>query len=144
MSSWINVARIHLVDRTTFTVTPWGTLAFCFGVNLVLYAATSPGATGRSALSGFAFCFYGVFGSLGALTARSLPLGLALGVSRRSYYIGSTLLCLSLAAGYGLALALLQVIERATGGWGWTCTSSACATSLPGHGPSPGSPRPWA
>ena len=49
---------------------------------------------------------------------RSLPFALALGVSRRSYYIGTALLAVALAAVYGLALTVLQVIERATGGWG--------------------------
>jgi hypothetical protein len=49
---------------------------------------------------------------------RSLPFGLALGVSRRSYYTGTAAFAVSLAAVYGLALALLQSIERTTGGWG--------------------------
>jgi hypothetical protein len=41
---------------------------------------------------------------------RSLPFGLALGIGRRSYYAGTALL--AVAAVYGLALAVLQVIER--------------------------------
>jgi hypothetical protein len=51
---------------------------------------------------------------------RFLPFGLTLGVSRRSYFTGTMLLGVSLAATYGLALTLLQAIERATGGWGVT------------------------
>jgi hypothetical protein len=43
---------------------------------------------------------------------RSLPFGLALGIGRRSYYAGTALLAVALAAVYGLALAVLQVIER--------------------------------
>jgi hypothetical protein len=39
-------------------------------------------------------------------------------VSRRSFYAGTALLALALAAGYGLGLTVLQPIERATGGWG--------------------------
>jgi hypothetical protein len=49
---------------------------------------------------------------------RSLPFAFALGVGRRSYYAGTALLAVSLAAVYGLALTVLQVIEQATGGWG--------------------------
>ena len=49
---------------------------------------------------------------------RSLPFAFALGVGRRSYYAGTALLAVGLAAVYGLALAVLQVIERATNGWG--------------------------
>ena len=50
--------------------------------------------------------------------ARALPFGLALGVSRRTYFLGATSLAAALAAGYGLVLALGQAVERATGGWG--------------------------
>lgn len=49
---------------------------------------------------------------------RSLPFGMALSVSRRSYYAGTAALAVALAAVYGLGLAVLQAIERATGGWG--------------------------
>jgi hypothetical protein len=50
--------------------------------------------------------------------SQSLPFGLALGVSRRSYYLGAVLLAALLAAVDGLAITGLQAIERATGGWG--------------------------
>jgi len=74
---------------------------------------------------------------------RSLPFGLALGIGRRSYYPGTALLAVALAAVYGLALAVLQVIEQATGGWGMTlhffrarmitpAVASACAVHRPG------------
>ena len=55
----------------------------------------------------------------GALSmTRSLPFGLMLGVSRRSYYLGTALLIVLLGAVYGLALTVLQAVERATAGWG--------------------------
>jgi predicted lysophospholipase L1 biosynthesis ABC-type transport system permease subunit len=47
-----------------------------------------------------------------------LPFGLALGVSRRSYYIGTAVLAVATAVVYGLALTVLNVIEGSTGGWG--------------------------
>ena len=39
-------------------------------------------------------------------------------MSRRSFYAGTALVAVTLAAVYGLALTVLQLIERATGGWG--------------------------
>ena len=51
-------------------------------------------------------------------TTRSFPFGLSLGVSRRSYFFGTAGLAVAMAAVYGLSLTVLQVIERATGGWG--------------------------
>jgi hypothetical protein len=49
---------------------------------------------------------------------RSLPFGLALGASRRSFYTGTALYGVALALVDGLLLTALQGIERATGGWG--------------------------
>lgn len=49
---------------------------------------------------------------------RSLPFGLMLGVSRRTYYLGTALLVTALGVVYGLGLTVLQAVERATGGWG--------------------------
>lgn len=39
-------------------------------------------------------------------------------MSRRSFYLGAAPLSIVLAAVYGLALTVLQLIERGTGGWG--------------------------
>ncbi len=73
------------------------------------------------------FFIAGVF-SIG----RSLPFAFALGVGRRSYYAGTALLAVSLAAVYGLALAMLHVIEQATGGWGVGLHFFRVAHILPG------------
>jgi hypothetical protein len=119
-STWIKVARYHLVDRISLTIGPWGILVFDFVVFLAIVAMRGPARNPQSQ-SGALAAIYVAFLVLGVLTIfRSLPFGLALGVSRRSYYAGTTLLALVLAAVYGLALAVLQAIERATNGWGLT------------------------
>lgn len=60
-----------------------------------------------------------MFFIIGLVTiSRSLPFGLALGVSRRSYYAGTALLGAAFAAAGGLVLTVAQAIERATDGWG--------------------------
>jgi hypothetical protein len=51
-----------------------------------------------------------------------LPFGLALGVTRRSFYAGTALLGVSMSLVSGLVIAGLQAIERATGGWGVSTT----------------------
>jgi hypothetical protein len=119
-STWVKVARYHLVDRISFTIGPWAILVFDLGLFLTIVAMMGPGRNPQ-AQSGALAAIYVAFLVLGALaTFRSLPFGLTVGVSRRSYYAGTTLLALVLAAAYGLALAVLQVIERATNGWGLT------------------------
>jgi hypothetical protein len=135
MNTWINVARYHLVNRLNYLVLPWTWLAFAFAVDLVIFAlipishhpvSTAHGvvqvqdASGRDA--GGLGAIVAIFFAMGVQTvARSLPFALALGVSRRSYYTGTALLALALAAAYGLAITALQAIERATGGW-WLAT----------------------
>lgn len=115
MTIWIKVARYHLVQRVNYVTLPLAALAFAFAVNLAASAAQGSGPNPTKSLA----IIFGVFFFLGVLSiARSLPFGLALGISRRSYYLGTAGLAVILAAADGLAIAGLQAIERATGGWG--------------------------
>ena len=116
MSTLMNIARYHLVDRLTYLALPWGIMAFSFLVNLAI-AAVVPSPQGNYT-AGLVTIYVFLF-VCGALSmTRSLPFGLMLGVSRRSYYLGTALLIVVLGAVYGLGLTVLQAVERATGGWG--------------------------
>ena len=113
MNTWVKVARYNLVRPANYLVLPW-VLPFCFGVG----AATAGRGPNHDA-SGYLSSFFIYFGVLGMQTiGRSLPFGLTLGASRRSFYSGTALLGMALALTCGLVLAALQAIERATGGWG--------------------------
>jgi hypothetical protein len=125
MSTLVKVARYHLVQPFQYLALTWMVLAFSFAVNVIIFgiapvdhhAALTASTDGRS--SGALSSFFILFLVLGVQSiGRSLPFGLALGVSRRSYYMGTALLAVVLACADGLALAALQAIERATGGWG--------------------------
>ena len=127
----VKVARFHLVDRTSYTALPWGVLAFDFLVWLAIAAGAGRGSVQiPTAAVGVIFLFFAIAGVLSI--GRSLPFAFALGVSRRSYYAGTVLLAVGLAAVYGLALALLQVIEQATAGWGVGLHFFRVAYILPG------------
>ena len=117
MKTLVNVARYHLVDRMTYVTLPWAVLVFSFLVNLVIATlAAGPHAYYTGGLSSI----YVLMLVAGAVSmTRSLPFGLMLGVSRRSYYLGTALLVVALGLGYSLVLALLEVAERSTGGWGF-------------------------
>jgi hypothetical protein len=117
-STLVKVARFHLVDRLSYTLLPWAILAFDFLVWLIL-AHSAGGARPGQVTTGAVAAIYLFFACAGALCIiRSLPFAFALGVGRRSYYAGTALLAAGLAAVYGLVLAVLQVIEQASGGWG--------------------------
>jgi hypothetical protein len=114
--TWVKVARYHLVDRLTFVGLPWAVLGFAFLVDFVIFAIVhSPHHAYAGGLATI-FVFSLIYGHQSVV--KSLPFGLALGLSRRSYYLGTAFLALAISAAYSLALTVLQAIERATGGWG--------------------------
>jgi len=118
MNTWINVARYHLIDWANFAGACWGVLTLAFAVNVAIFAST-PGGHGQPHYAGALATIYLVIGVLGArIISRPLPFALALGLSRRSFYAGTAMLAVALAAVNGLVLTVLQLIERATGGWG--------------------------
>jgi hypothetical protein len=129
MSTLIRVGRLHLVQPYQYLMVPWLIAVFTFAVSIIgpaLSPSNHPAGIGIGLFSPVTVHYTGALGSffvfffvLGVQSiGRSLPFGLALGVSRRSYYTGTALLAAVLAATDGLALGGLQAIERATDGWG--------------------------
>jgi hypothetical protein len=117
VNTLVKVARYHLVNRVGFVILPLGVLTFVFLICETIFWAIAPPASG-SHVGALASIFV-IFFILGVQSvAQSLPFGLSLGISRRSYYLGTVLLVTGLAAVYGLLIAVLQEVERATGGWG--------------------------
>jgi hypothetical protein len=120
MITYLNVARYHLVQRFNYLILPWAILAFVFVVDVIILEMTPAGDDAHRYVGGLASIFVVAF-ILGVQSvARSLPFGLALGVSRRSYYLGTALLAVALAATVGVVVAVGQAVERSTGGWGIT------------------------
>jgi len=111
MNTWVKVARYHLVRPASYLTLPL-LLPFAFAVGAVTARHSHEAA-------GYLLSFFLYFAILGVQTiGRSLPFGLTLGASRRSFYFGTALLGMALALVSGLVLTALQAIERATGGWG--------------------------
>jgi hypothetical protein len=118
MTTYINVVRYHLVERFNYLILPWAILVFVFGVDLAILALTPAGHSAHRYVGGLASLFVLGF-ALGIISVtRSLPFGLALGLSRRTYYLGTALLAVVFAAVAGLVATTGQAIERASGGWG--------------------------
>jgi hypothetical protein len=118
MTTYLNVARYHLVQRFNYLVLPWAILVFVFGVDMAILALTPAGHSAQRDVGGLAAIF--VIGFVLGIqsVARSLPFGLTLGLSRRSYYLGTALLAIALAAVVGVVVTVGQAIERTSGGWG--------------------------
>jgi hypothetical protein len=117
VTTYINIARYRLAQRLVFLL-PWAILAFAFVVGVIILDSTPAGHSAHRYVGGLASIFVIVFVFGVQSVARSLPFGLALGLSRRSYYFGSALLAAAFAAVAGVVISVGQAIERATGGWG--------------------------
>lgn len=114
MTNWIRIARLHLEGGMNYLAYPW----LILGLNFLIANAVSA-ATGGPLYSGEVFAMYAAFLAMGVVSVvRWLPFALALGVSRRTYFMGTTLLALALSAADGLLLTLFQGLESATNGWG--------------------------
>ncbi|HXW80691.1 MAG TPA: hypothetical protein VEJ84_14405 [Acidimicrobiales bacterium] len=118
LRTWANVCRFHLLQRLNYYVLPLAVLAFGFVVDVVILELTPAGHTPDRAVGGLGSIYVLVFVLGVQSVARSLPFAMASGVSRRSYYLGTTLLAGAFATAYGLLIVAGQALERATGGWG--------------------------
>jgi len=120
MNTWTSIARYQVsTPRWGITLLPWLILTLNFLIALVILTETPAAGHGQPRYTGALASIYVVLIIVGALSiSQKLPLALALGLSRRAFYAGTALLCLAVAALYGLALTALQLIERASGGWG--------------------------
>jgi hypothetical protein len=116
VNTMIKVARYHLAQRPVlFVAAPLATLALAFAID----AARGGNYYKNDWLLAISIFF---FATGAQRIGRWLPFGLALGATRRSFYAGTALLGVSMSLVYGLVIAGLQAIERATGGWGLSIT----------------------
>jgi hypothetical protein len=116
MTTWIKIARMHMVGGMSFLPYPW----LILGLNFFVANAISEATGGQTNFySGEVFSMYAAFLAMGVVSViRWLPFALALGTSRRTYFIGITLSALVLSVVDGLVLTLFQLLEGATNGWG--------------------------
>jgi len=118
MNGIARVARLHLVDRFSYTWLVWGVLSFVFVINAAIFAViplTQPSGNYTGALVTI-YIFMGVIGVQAA--TKFLPFAFTLGVSRRTYYLGTVLLVLGLCLAYSVVLTALWWLEGQTNGWG--------------------------
>jgi len=122
-----NVVRLHLANPWTTLFMPWIIFAMIFVANWaiawILSRTLAPQAhadatDGMSWNGGSLFLF--VYMLVVAVQAISItfPFALGYGVTRRDFYLGSSLTFLMLSAGYSLVMGLFAVAENATSGWG--------------------------
>lgn len=123
----INVAKLHLVNRSTLLWIPWSIMTVIFLGNLLVWwmvtsivAQSGGGADGDPKFYGGASLYVVIYMLVVAVQAINLTFPFAQGysVTRRDFYLGSALVFVSLSVLYSLAITVLGEVERVTKGWG--------------------------
>lgn len=128
VSRIVNVVRLNLANPWTTVVLPWIILGIVFVLNLsiwwIIFTAAGPDnvenvSDGLQYSGATTWVF--VYMMVVAIQAVNLtfPFALGYGVTRRDFWLGSSLTFVLLAAMYATGLAILSIIEEATGGWGF-------------------------
>jgi hypothetical protein len=123
----LNVTRLHLTNRFPMMVLPLMILGFIFLVNYLIWllirsVAGPEGAA--SATEGMQFSgassFIFVYMMVVAVQAVNLTFPFALGysVTRRDFYLGTSVMFVLLSLYYTVIMTVMAVLERATNGWG--------------------------
>lgn len=122
-----NIVGMHMANRQTYLGIPWiitaGAWAISMAIAVIIGFAAGP-ADAAKATAGMAYS-WAVLSPLWYMCvvavlaiSQSFPFALGFGVTRRDFYLGTSLLFVLTSVGNALAYATLVEIERATNGWG--------------------------
>lgn len=127
ISRLTRIVKLNLTNPWTTIILPWiiiaAIFALSYSISVIIFANLGPEASGNageglqySGASSWIFVYMMVI----AVQSMNLtfPLALGYGVTRRDFYLGSSLTFVLLAAMYAVGLTILAQIEAATGGWG--------------------------
>ena len=118
-------ARVHLANPWALIYTPTLIMLAVFGLNFAIWHVVLF-AAGDRPIDPHAFdynggatwvMFYLVVVAVQAMN-QTFSFTVGLGSTRRDYYVGTALIFVCLALGFGAGIALMAGIERLTDGWG--------------------------
>jgi len=119
MNRVLAAARLQVVHPLVIFGVPWLVVGISFGLNVAIWALADVARHDPNNFTGGVTALYitvcVVF--VQALT-QLLPFAMGVSLSRRTYWLGTALVGVLSALGYGIALAVLNEIGQATGGWG--------------------------
>jgi|tagenome__1003787_1003787.scaffolds.fasta_scaffold20735917_2 hypothetical protein len=120
MNRVLATARLQLVHPAVIFGMPWAIAASSFAINWGIWSlADLRSQAGDGAFTGGVLALYVTVALVFVQAVTQLmPLAMGLSLSRRSYWLGTALVGVASALGYGVALAVLSAVEKATHGWG--------------------------
>jgi hypothetical protein len=119
MNRVLAVVRLQLVNWRFGLGMPVGILALVLAINLVLFGSLGDAVPPDGRMTGGLLSIYIVVGvGLLQTMTQTFAFAVGLGVTRRAFYAGVVLLVAVEALGFGALVLVLNLVERASGGWG--------------------------
>ena len=121
----VSVARLNVANPWSALILPWifliGILLLNIGIWALITAAAGPVDYGSSQFqwSGSVFFIY-IYMLIAAMQiiGVTFPFALGYGVTRRNFFLGSSVTFVGVSLMYAIGMTVLALIERATQGWG--------------------------
>jgi hypothetical protein len=112
--------RLNAVHGLVIFGVPWMVVGISFAINWAIWQlADIPEQSGGDGVTGGVLALYITVMIVFVQTVTQLlPFAMGVSLSRRSFFLGTALMGVLQALGYGIALAVLTRIENATNGWG--------------------------
>ncbi|MET0189462.1 MAG: hypothetical protein ABW212_10710 [Pseudonocardia sediminis] len=116
----LTAARLNVVDARTRLSMPWLVLGAAFLINLLVYGLirANAGEAGDASTGALAALYFFMAAAYIQTMTQTFPFALSLGVTRRNFYLGASLIVVVESVLHGVLLTVLLAVERATGGWG--------------------------
>ncbi|MCZ2803481.1 hypothetical protein O2W18_00005 [Modestobacter sp. VKM Ac-2983] len=119
MNRVLGAARLQLVNPLVSIGIAWAIVALAFAVNVAIWAVADVDTRADdSNTGGLAALYITVLVTFIQAVTMMFPFAMGLSLSRRVFYLGTALVAVIEALGYGLVLSALTAIENATNGWG--------------------------
>ena len=116
----LTAARLNVVDAKMRLGMPWLVVGAAFVINLLIFfllrATIDDGDAGTTGALAALYITMGV-AYIQTMT-QTFPFALSLGLTRRHFYLGASLVVVLESLLHGVLLTIVLAIERASGGWG--------------------------
>ena len=120
MNRVLAAARLQLVHPLVILGVPWMVGGISFAINWAVWRIVDiRSLEGDDGFTGGVSALYITVLVVFVQTVTQLmPFAMGISLSRRSFFLGTCLVAVGMTVGYGIALAILDAVESATGGWG--------------------------
>lgn len=117
MNRVLSTARVQLAAWPSTLGLPWLILAISFSINLTVVGLLDAPPEDSNTTGGLTALYVFVFIAYVLTMTQYFPMLLGLSVTRRTFYLATTLMALAQALVYSAVILLFRFVEQSTGGW---------------------------